>query len=370
MLRSSAVGLALLAVWVRSGSEKQQTKCHCMNLVLCQPMARNEEVKKDKEVLVFDNGGKDWKHYMWSIITIVVASQQYDPELFCHAHAEGVQLLMKVTLPPVRTIWTKEKMTEWVNNQVKLVKTHQMDGINLHLDQVVIRYSPESKKITEAVQQIFTAIHKEIRQSKVIVNVPWSPHCLYGRCYEYAKLQASSDSLFVMSYLMHTTNTEDCFAKPNAPYDKVSSGISKYIKLGISPSKLILGVPWFGVDYTCKKLHEAGGCELINKPNKQTCNVKSGDTIPYKTVMTLLPRAVSQKFWENDLQVPSFTYMSQGKSHEVWYDNPRSIAAKASLVKKFKLAGIGAWTGNFLNYTYNATVAMQTQNMWNALYKS
>ncbi|XP_059839530.1 di-N-acetylchitobiase-like [Hypanus sabinus] len=367
MLCSSAVGLALLAIWVLSVSGKQQTKCHCKNLALCQPVIQNEQMKKDKEIFIFDNGGKDWKHYIWSNITTIIASQQYDPELLCHAHANGVQLFLRVTVPPVRTIWTKQKMSEWVNKQVKLVKTHQMDGINLHLDQVVVKYSPESQKITEAVQQIFTTFRKEISHSKVIVNVPWSPQCIYGRCYEYAKLNANSDRLLVMGYLMHTTNTDYCFAKPNSPYSEVSSGITEYINLGISPSKLVLGVPWFGVDYTCKKLHEEGGCELINKYDRKTCNAKDGDTIPYKTVMTLLPRALSQKFWGNGLQVPSFTYMSQGKSHEVWYDNPQSIAAKASLVKVFGLAGIGVWAGNFLNYSYNTTVAKQTQNMWNAL---
>ncbi len=38
------------------------------------------------------------------------------------------------------------------------------------------------------------------------------------------------------------------------PSLRITEGIQRYVDIGIEPSKLILGNPWYGYDYTCLEL--------------------------------------------------------------------------------------------------------------------
>ncbi|XP_069798491.1 di-N-acetylchitobiase-like [Narcine bancroftii] len=320
------------------------------------------------QLVVYDTGGDDWKHYVWSKVTTIMSAGKSNPELLCHSHSKGVRVLLRGVLPPIRTLKTAQQRKYWIRKKLQLVKNQFMDGFGLHINEVVVRYSAESRGITQIIREMYETFHKEMPNSRVIIEVPWTPECAYGRCYEYAKLANYSDFLFVMGYSTHTPSNQDCFAKPNSPFDKVLSGISGYLNLGIRPSKLVLGVSWFGVDYTCKRFHEPGGCELSRGPGKNVCSFKAGRRIPYKKILQLLPRATSKKLWGNNLKVPSFTYKLAESIHEVWYDDPESIASKSALVNKLKLCGIGMWAANSLNYSSDPAAVKQTNQMWNALY--
>eukprot|EP00061_Rhincodon_typus_P006687 g27607.t1 len=82
----------------------------------------------------------------------------------------------------------------------------------------------------------------------------------------------SCDFLYVKAYDMQLEMWDECFAKANAPYHQTLSvqhqhfriistidtdrGLSNYIKLGVDPKKLILGLPWYGYDYPCEHFYE------------------------------------------------------------------------------------------------------------------
>jgi Di-N-acetylchitobiase len=42
-----------------------------------------------------------------------------------------------------------------------------------------------------------------------------------------------------------------CVASANSPLAIAQRGISRYLELGISPNKLVLGTPWYGYSYPC-----------------------------------------------------------------------------------------------------------------------
>jgi spore germination protein len=42
-------------------------------------------------------------------------------------------------------------------------------------------------------------------------------------------------------------------------------------------------------------------------------------------------------------QTPFFTYTREGISHEVWFEDVRSIEAKINLAKEYNLWGVGYW---------------------------
>uniref|UniRef100_UPI00398EBB6D di-N-acetylchitobiase-like n=1 Tax=Pristiophorus japonicus TaxID=55135 RepID=UPI00398EBB6D len=337
--------------------------CPCSDPALCQPLAGDNPF----EIFVFDVGGTDWKHYDWSKVTTISAFGIYDPQLLCHAHANDVRVVLKGDVP-ISNIIDKTNRTAWINSQVQLAKNQYMDGINLDLEEAVPFQSVEYYALTQLVNETSQIFHREIPGSQVTFDVAWSPDCIDGRCYDYVAIANSCDFLFVMSYDMQSQIWDDCIAKANAPYQQTLSGYTSYISLGIDPSKLVMGVPWYGYDYACTHLFEAGRCALPYIPFRGApCSDAAGRQIPYKEIMKQVHKSITGRFWDDDQKAPYYIYMVNNTYHEVWYDDPRSISIKAAIVTRLKLRGIGMWNGDLLDYSADPTAAKQTTEMWNAL---
>ncbi|XP_067845925.1 di-N-acetylchitobiase-like [Heptranchias perlo] len=353
-----ALRQVLAVLWVGLG-----TSCPCSDPTLCIPLRGENQF----EVFVFDVGGKDWKYYDWSKVTTVAAFGPYDPELLCYAHANEVRVVLKGDVP-LKDIIDRDNRIAWINNQVQLAKKQFMDGINLDLEEAAAYQSVEYYALTELVVETTQLFHHEIPGSQVTFDVPWSPDCIDGRCYDFLKIANSCDFLFVMSYDMQSQMWDDCFAKANAPYYQTLSGYSAYISLGIDSRKLVLGVPWYGYDYPCTQLLEAGRCALPKIPFRGApCSDAAGRQIPYKVMMQQVDSSITGRFWDDDQKAPYYIYMVDNTYHEVWYDDPQSISMKSAIVKKFGLRGVGMWNANQLNYSNDPSAIKQTEDMWNAL---
>ncbi|XP_032884979.1 di-N-acetylchitobiase-like [Amblyraja radiata] len=338
--------------------------CPCSDPALCRPLAGSNQL----EVFVFDVGGQDWKQYDWSKMTTIATFGAFDPELVCYAHANEVRVVLKGDVR-IRDIVDQINRTAWILSKVNLAKSQFMDGINLDLEEAVTYQSVEYFVLTQLVKETTETFHREIPGSQVTFDVAWSPDCIDGRCYDYIEIANSSDFLFVMSYDMQSQMWDDCFAKANAPYYQTLSGIHAYLNLHIDPRKLVLGVPWYGYDYPCTQLFEAGRCALKNVPFRGApCSDAAGKQIPYKKIMQQVNKSITGRFWDDDQKSPYYICMVNNTYHEVWYDDPQSISMKAGIVKKFNLRGVGMWNANLLDYGNNATAQKQTGDMWNALH--
>lgn len=106
--------------------------------------------------------------------------------------------------------------------------------------------------------------------SQVTFDVAWSPNCIDGRCYDSFGLSQYTDFLVIMSYDLRSQIFGPCIASANSPVPLVKEGIDNFTKLGISQDKLVLGLPWYGYDYTC-----------INPTNETVCPIQH---IPFRGV--------------------------------------------------------------------------------------
>ncbi|XP_059841194.1 di-N-acetylchitobiase-like [Hypanus sabinus] len=147
----------------------------------------------------------------------------------------------------------------------------------------------------------------------------------------------------------------------------VLKGMSDYIRLGIDSRKLVMGVAWYGYDYTCKRFLGVGECELETISQGVPCSYTKARRIPYKDIMQRLPRSLTGRFWDVDRKAPYFDYLVGNTYHEVWYDDPESISMKVSIMMKLNLCGIGVWAANNINYTGDVRARMQAAEMWNAV---
>ncbi|KAG7282874.1 hypothetical protein CRUP_020712 [Coryphaenoides rupestris] len=324
------------AVWICVASADV---CPCESLQLCQPIGQ----ERDFEVFVFDVGRKAWRSYNWDVVTTVAAFGKYDPELMCYAHSRGARVVLKgdVFVP---YIVDPGNRTAWIADKVALAKAQFLDGINIDIEHAVEAGSPEYQALTALVRETSEAFHREI---------PGSQSC---------------DLLFVMSYDEQSQIPGDCIAMANAPVTQTIKGYYQYLELKIDPKKLVMGVPWYGYDYSCLNLSQEGVCSIEKVPFRGVpCSDAAGKQKTYSWIMKQVNDSITGRLWDQQQQAPYFNYEDEkGQLHQVWYDDPESICLKASLVKAKGLRGIGMWNGNLLNYI-DESARQQTNSMWNAL---
>jgi len=76
-----------------------------------------------------------------------------------------------------------------------------------------------------------------------------------------------------------------------------------------------------------------------------TCSDAVGREIDYTTI---LPMAVSSSVtrplgFNTTLQAPFFNIQVDGATHQVWFDDPVSLAIKAQLARRLGFRGAGTW---------------------------
>jgi len=96
----------------------------------------------------------------------------------------------------------------------------------------------------------------------------------------------------------------------------------------IPPSKILLGAPLYGYDWTLPYVSGGPFAHTLGGEDAILLALRYGATIQY----------------DSKAQAPFFHYYElSGKLHEVWFEDPRSIQAKLDLVREYKLRGISYW---------------------------
>ncbi|RXN09242.1 di-N-acetylchitobiase [Labeo rohita] len=270
---------------------------------------------------------------------------------------------------PLSYIVDPGNRTAWIQEKVQLAQSQFMDGINIDVEQAVDTGSPEYYALTALVKETTESFHTEIPGSQVSFDVAWSPKCIDKRCYDYLAIADSCDLLFVMSYDEQSQIWGDCIAMANAPFNQTLTAYDQYLSMSIDPQKLVMGVPWYGYDYSCLNFTKDGVCTIPKVPFRGApCSDASGRQIPYSIMMKQINSSISGRLWDENQRAPYYNYKdTEGKVHQVWYDDPESIALKAAYVAQRGLKGIGMWNGNLLDYSDDPVAQRQTVDMWNAL---
>ena len=109
--------------------------------------------------------------------------------------------------------------------------------------------------------------------------------------------------------------------------------IEDYINMGVSPEKLVMGIPFYGNVYRVKKNSAAG----IGDPVVEKIGSKGYTAIKD----SLINQNEYFRYWDNVAQAP-YVYNFY-KSELVTYDDEESIKAKCEYVKENNLAGVMFW---------------------------
>ena len=111
-----------------------------------------------------------------------------------------------------------------------------------------------------------------------------------------------------------------------APINKVRQ-VVEYALTKIPPSKISLGIPNYGYNWTLPFVQGSSKATTIGNIEAVQIAVANNAAIQF----------------DETAQSPYFHYVSEGLSHEVWFEDVRSLSAKFGLVKEFNLRGMGYW---------------------------
>lgn len=112
-----------------------------------------------------------------------------------------------------------------------------------------------------------------------------------------------------------------------APIDPVRR-VLDYATGVIPPHKIMMGMPNYGYDWTLPFVQGTAAKSLSNL-----------------AAINLAADVGAHIMYDEKQQAPYFNYYdAQGRRHEVWFDDARSINARLQLVNDYGLAGINYWT--------------------------
>lgn len=146
--------------------------------------------------------------------------------------------------------------------------------------------------------------------------------------HDYKALGEIADKVLLMTYEWGYSRGP---ALPVAPLDKVRE-VVKYAVSEMSSEKIFLGIPNYGYDFIIP----------FDK------NSPSARTVSNEEAVRLAIETGSEIMFDEKSQTPYFNYTLNGETHEVHFEDARSIIAKLALANEFSLFGIGVW--NVMNF--------------------
>ncbi|XP_052812205.1 di-N-acetylchitobiase-like [Mya arenaria] len=341
--------------------------CHCENLRFCERVTDTTR----KEVFMFSlrATATDWQHYDWTKVTTVVMVGYLDMGLVCLAHEHGARAVI-IGDVSADVFVSPDKRKSWIAKQLDVVDRHFLDGLNFDFESPILPSQFDLRDgYTALVRETRAALVEKFPFAMVSVDVAWGAQGVDERNYDYQGLAAAADFLFVMAYDMQSQIRGSCVAGPNSPFPSVMEGVQSYLNASISPDRLVLGLPWYGYNYSCLALSTENVCSIRAIPFRGVyCSDAAGNEINFNIISSLLESSTSGRLWDEESQTPYFNYEMHGESLQVRYDDPKSLTVKYQYAIDEGLRGVGVWNTEALAYSSQAPRDIwDVHEMWAAL---
>lgn len=248
-----------------------------------------------------------------------------------HAHAAGDRVLLTLsnqTSPQIAALLKAPAATSarLAADVIPLLAQDGLDGVSIDIEG---RSPGERGRFVTFVTDLAARLRSADPNGEIVLDTYPQSAGDPTDFFDVAALARQVDLLFIMAYDMQNPT----IASAGAPLANPSLGLSdvqaliSYEKV-VPPSKLVLGSPFYGYDYTT----------LDATPGSPTIG-----TTPVAVTYASIVEAGRKAYWDPGSLTP-YTRLRRGQSyHQTWYEDPVSIALKTALADEYHLAGTGAW---------------------------
>lgn len=213
----------------------------------------------------------------------------------------------------------KAKLIEELVNQIT---ERGFEGVDIDFEYIL---AEDRIPFATFVSEVRTAINA-LGYPVSVALAPKTSDAQTGLLYEgkdYALLGEAADYVLLMTYEWGYT-----FGPPMAvaPLNKVRQ-VVEYALTKIPAEKINLGIPNYGYDWTLPFVRGTSKAQNIGNVEAVQIAIAQGAEIQFDPIA----------------QSPFFTYVQNGLTHEVWFEDVRSIHGKFGLVREYGLRGMSYW---------------------------
>jgi len=278
-------------------------------------------------------------------VTTVVALKTDDSinDLVKMVHSKGSKVYLSVRFP-AENLEDADFKSSLISKSVGSVLDAQADGLFMQFDGEMEKGSTDQKILSLFVRDLRNKLHITVLGAKLIVDAPWSPECIDGRCYDFLHYANNTDFMYVTAYNMRSQIfSSQCSSGPSSNVQLLRRGLREYENAGVPSSRIIVGLSWFGHDYTCKPWDlQTMTCFIPQVEFRGAkCSDRPAAEKSFAEIMALRQKAVNGSRLDSVSDSNWFTYDVNGTFHQVWYDDQHSLPAKVQLGRSS--GGVGIW---------------------------
>jgi spore germination protein YaaH len=287
-------------------------------------------------------------NYDWSLISdLSYFSYEVDPatgnastthswasaNVVTQALANGVRVNLCVTLFSSHATFFANSTSQQtlITNLINLVQSRGANGVNIDFEGVP---SDQETQLTAFMINLCNQMHTAIPGSQVSIalfSVDWSG------VFDIPALNNYVDLFVIMGYDYYYGGSST--AGPNDPlYNFITAynytltkSITYYLSQGVTKSKLILGLPYYGKQW-------ATASNAIGSATTAT-----GTSPFYNTVRNNTSGNYTTKLWDQTSFTPYYTYQAGSQWYQCWIDDAYSLGKRYDMVNQRGIGGIGIW---------------------------
>lgn len=223
------------------------------------------------------------------------------------------------------TILTTEQVQNTLlDNVIKTLKDKNFYGLDIDFEYILPQdkqnYNKFLKKVVDRLHPLGYIVSTALAPKASADQ----PGLLY-QAHDYPVHGSLVDHVILMTYEWGYLRGP---ARAVAPLNLVEKVIQYAVS--VMPSqKILMGIPNYGYDWTLPFVKGSTARPITNLE-----------------AVDLAAQVGAQIQFDEAAQSPYFTYFKEGRNHEVWFEDARSIEAKLKLVKKYNLGGVSYWNLN------------------------
>jgi spore germination protein len=215
-----------------------------------------------------------------------------------------------------------------IENVVRTMREKQYYGLDIDFEYVL----PEDREeFINFVQNMTNRLNQEgyTVLTALAPKISAEQQGLLYEAHDYPALGSASNRVLLMTYEWGYTYGP---AMAVAPIDKVRE-VLDYAVTEIPRDKIYMGVPNYGYDFILPFVQGVSRADSLSNVEAVELAYDVGSSIQYDEVS----------------QSPFFVYYdNEGRQHEVWFEDARSIEAKLDLFSEYGFEGVGYW--NVMRY--------------------
>jgi spore germination protein YaaH len=262
--------------------------------------------------------------FAWSTASVVTV-----------AKANGVKIHICAALfSGHSTFWASSTaQTTFINNMVSLLNARGGDGVNIDFEGMGSSDKIPFTTFMTNLKNALVAANPNYKLSVCLYSVDWSG------TFNMPVLNNVVDFFTIMGYDYYYSGSGT--AGPTSPLYNyqtsynytIAKSVTTYIKAGATPSKLLLGLPYYGHEW------EVSANTL---PATTTGNFNSSRTLSYINNTPATYNSTT-KGWEANCYSPYYSYQNASIWRQCFIDDAYSLGRKYDMVNQRGLGGIGIW---------------------------